>query len=215
MLTRITWPYYGLRCQLIEKLDLRFYLWLSLYINFLKTLWFYSINATTGLEFKCRARESFVRKATSVGYSFFSVVVVFFSFFRQPPFPALRTFGLPELSWPSDLLVGFRSSEKRVREAVNCLQLSRVTSLSGASCVDKSPSCGYWALIGECTKNPGYMLTSCCVWCNHMKSMYSENEMHLLNYYKTARFCVVSYTAGSLLLFGVTQRQERCVASLE
>lgn len=41
------------------------------------------------------------------------------------------------------------------------------------------------------------------------------NEMYLLNYYKTARFCVVSYTAGSLLLFGVTQRQERCVASLE
>lgn len=139
----------------------------------------------------------------------------FFSFFRQPPFPALRAFGLPQLSWRSHLLVGFRSSEKRVREAVNCLQLSRVTSLSGASCVDKSPSCGYWALIGECTKNPGYMLTSCCVWCNHMKSTYPENEMHLLNYYKTARFCVVSYTAGSLLLFGVTQRQERCVASLE
>ena len=39
--------------------------------------------------------------------------------------------------------------------------------------------------------------------------------MYPLNYYKTARFCVVSYTAGSLLLFGVTQRQERCVASLE
>ena len=39
--------------------------------------------------------------------------------------------------------------------------------------------------------------------------------MYLLNYYITARFCVVSYTAGSLLLFGVTQRQERCVASLE
>ena len=95
MLTRITGPYYGLRCQLIEKLGFRFYLWLSLYINFLKTLWFYSVNAITGLEFKCRARESFVRKATSVGYSFFSVVVVFFSFFRQPPFPALCAFGLP------------------------------------------------------------------------------------------------------------------------
>lgn len=39
--------------------------------------------------------------------------------------------------------------------------------------------------------------------------------MYLLNYYKTARFCVLSDTAGSLLLFGVTQRQERCVASLE
>ena len=67
------------------------------------------------------------------------------------------------------------------------------------------------------------MQTSCCVWCNHMKSMYSENKIYLRNYYKTARFCVVSYTAGSLLLFGVTQRpppprnkrQQRCVASLE
>ena len=48
-----------------------------------------------------------------------------------------------------------------------------------------------------------------------MKSTYSENEIYLLNYYITARFCVVSYTAGSLLLFGVTQRQERCVAPLE
>ena len=96
MLTRITWPYCGLRCQLIEKLKFRFYLWLSLYINFLKILWFYSINATTELEFQCRARESFVRKVTSVGYSFFSVVVVVF--FANPlssPFAPLGYLSYP------------------------------------------------------------------------------------------------------------------------
>ncbi|CAH3035928.1 unnamed protein product [Porites lobata] len=49
--------------------------------------------------------------------------------------------------------------------------ISQEVISKSASCVDKSPSCGYWALIGECTKNPGYMLTSCCVWCNHMKTL--------------------------------------------
>ena len=98
MLTRITWPYYGLRRQLIEKQEFRFYLWLSLYINFLKALWFYSINAITGLEFKCRARESFVRKATSVGYSFSSVVVFFSHFFASPLSLPLAPLGY--LSYP-------------------------------------------------------------------------------------------------------------------
>ena len=56
----------------------------------------------------------------------------------------------------------------------------RVTSLSVATCVDKSPHCGRWAIIGECTKNPGYMLTSCCVWCNHVKSTYSKTKYNFL-----------------------------------
>ncbi|CAH3035930.1 unnamed protein product, partial [Porites lobata] len=37
-----------------------------------------------------------------------------------------------------------------------------------ASCVDKSPYCGNWALRGECKKNPRYMEGNCCVWCNHI-----------------------------------------------
>ena len=32
-------------------------------------------------------------------------------------------------------------------------------------CSDKNKDCGYWAKIGECNKNPDYMLTSCEVSC--------------------------------------------------
>ena len=32
-------------------------------------------------------------------------------------------------------------------------------------CLDDHSYCGYWASIGECSKNPGYMLTYCRVSC--------------------------------------------------
>jgi len=35
---------------------------------------------------------------------------------------------------------------------------------SGA-CTDSDANCSYWASIGECSANPGYMLTSCCASC--------------------------------------------------
>jgi len=34
------------------------------------------------------------------------------------------------------------------------------------SCRDSNSSCSSWARNGECTKNPGYMLTNCCASCN-------------------------------------------------
>ena len=34
-------------------------------------------------------------------------------------------------------------------------------------------------------KNPGYMLTSCCVWCNHVKSTYSKTKYNFLILAKT------------------------------
>ena len=64
---------------------------------------------------------------------------------------------------------------KGSREAVNSLQLFRVISLSDSGCYDQSPSCSYWALTGQCHNNPN-LQRSCCVWCNHMKSMYLEME---------------------------------------
>ena len=62
------------------------------------------------------------------------------------------------------------------REAANSLQLFHVISLSDSGCYDQSPSCSYWALTGQCHNNPN-LQRFCCVWCNHMKSMYMENGM--------------------------------------
>ena len=60
------------------------------------------------------------------------------------------------------------------REAANSLQLFRVISVSDSGCYDQSPSCSYWALTSQCDAHPS-LLTSCCDWCNHEKSMYLEN----------------------------------------
>jgi ShK domain-like len=35
----------------------------------------------------------------------------------------------------------------------------------GGQCSDSNSNCKSWASSGECTKNPGYMLTSCCASC--------------------------------------------------
>jgi len=39
-------------------------------------------------------------------------------------------------------------------------------STGGDSCTDRNANCSYWASRGECTKNPGYMLTNCCASCD-------------------------------------------------
>jgi hypothetical protein len=36
---------------------------------------------------------------------------------------------------------------------------------SGATCRDSNANCAYWAGVGECAKNPRYMLTNCCKSC--------------------------------------------------
>jgi len=36
----------------------------------------------------------------------------------------------------------------------------------GGSCSDSNTNCSAWARNGECTRNPGYMLTNCCASCN-------------------------------------------------
>jgi ShK domain-like len=33
------------------------------------------------------------------------------------------------------------------------------------NCVDQHESCAFWASVDECTKNPGYMLSSCALSC--------------------------------------------------
>jgi hypothetical protein len=35
----------------------------------------------------------------------------------------------------------------------------------GGTCTDSNNACAYWASIGECARNPGYMSTSCCSSC--------------------------------------------------
>ncbi len=37
---------------------------------------------------------------------------------------------------------------------------------SGGTCRDSNANCSSWARRGECSKNPGYMLTNCCASCN-------------------------------------------------
>jgi hypothetical protein len=39
------------------------------------------------------------------------------------------------------------------------------TGGGGSTCQDTHPNCGYWAGVGECSRNPAYMLTSCCASC--------------------------------------------------
>ena len=40
------------------------------------------------------------------------------------------------------------------------------TTTTPPNCKDKSSNCPYWASIGECKKNPGYMRPNCRVSCN-------------------------------------------------
>mmetsp|Transcript_10722 Transcript_10722/g.16178 ORF Transcript_10722/g.16178 Transcript_10722/m.16178 type:complete len:514 (-) Transcript_10722:657-2198(-) len=43
-------------------------------------------------------------------------------------------------------------------------------------CVDETKECAYWAKIGECKKNPNYMLTSCAKSCNQCPSFFNSQS---------------------------------------
>jgi len=43
------------------------------------------------------------------------------------------------------------------------------------SCVDKHEKCGEWSQLGECTKNPGFMLYSCALSCESCS--FSQDEI--------------------------------------
>ena len=45
-------------------------------------------------------------------------------------------------------------------------KLSTNQSNPNVNCVDKNPDCAYWSSIGECKKNPNYMLPNCPKSCN-------------------------------------------------
>ncbi len=47
----------------------------------------------------------------------------------------------------------------------NCGLSCNVCPSSSGSCTDSNSNCAGWARQGECSKNPGYMLTSCCASC--------------------------------------------------
>jgi hypothetical protein len=44
-------------------------------------------------------------------------------------------------------------------------------------CADQDERCGYWASIGECDKNPGYMLVSCQESCGTCPDSNSTKHM--------------------------------------
>lgn len=52
------------------------------------------------------------------------------------------------------------------------------------NCVDENENCGFWASIGECEKNPAYMLSQCALSC---------------------RSCVKSSTLAETVLYGERQ----------
>ena len=46
----------------------------------------------------------------------------------------------------------------------------------GASCDNSNPECASWAMIGECQKNPRFMLSSCALACKACKQTKAEKE---------------------------------------
>jgi len=44
------------------------------------------------------------------------------------------------------------------------------------SCTDKNTNCDYWAGIGECSTNPGYMLTFCAKSCSQCSPLCFDTD---------------------------------------
>ncbi|XP_005088874.2 uncharacterized protein LOC101856539 [Aplysia californica] len=65
-----------------------------------------------------------------------------------------------------------------------------------APCEDASSYCSYWAKIGECERNPGFMVTTCKVSCNlcYQTESFTSKSYHLAGTVSGARveheFCV-------------------------
>lgn len=49
--------------------------------------------------------------------------------------------------------------------------LIAANNVDAADCFDKNPNCQYWALRGDCTKNPKFMMATCCMWCDKVKNL--------------------------------------------
>ncbi len=47
----------------------------------------------------------------------------------------------------------------------NCALSCKVCTTGGTTCTNSNANCAAWASQGECSKNPNYMLTSCCASC--------------------------------------------------
>ena len=48
--------------------------------------------------------------------------------------------------------------------------------------IDENGNCGYWASIGECSRNPGYMLYRCKSSCNRVSGNTSNSGNHVLSF---------------------------------
>jgi hypothetical protein len=48
--------------------------------------------------------------------------------------------------------------------------------------IDQNRYCGYWAYIGECSRNPGYMLYRCKASCNRVSGNTSNSVNHVLSF---------------------------------
>lgn len=50
-----------------------------------------------------------------------------------------------------------------------------VDMTSAKEVIDQNENCAYWASLGECTKNPNYMLQFCTKSCNDHKNLQIQN----------------------------------------
>ena len=74
-----------------------------------------------------------------------------------------------------------------------------VTGLTAGQCTDGNSRCAVWASRGECSKNPSYMLTSCCAGCasafpcrdqnNHGSAWASSNQCNVNPAYMQTSCC--------------------------
>jgi hypothetical protein len=49
---------------------------------------------------------------------------------------------------------------------------------TGTTCTDSNQHCQYWASVGECSKNPNYMLTNCCSSCRSTGSACLDKNQY-------------------------------------
>jgi hypothetical protein len=63
------------------------------------------------------------------------------------------------------------------------------TGTGGGTAADTSSMCGYWARIGECSRNPGYMLTSCAASCRNPAGATCRDSNGWCSYWASVGEC--------------------------
>lgn len=78
----------------------------------------------------------------------------------------------------------YNNYSNNISSAFNSNNGVNIGSVDGCSAksIDENVFCSYWAAVGECSRNPGYMLYRCKASCNRMSGNNSSGTNHVYNF---------------------------------